>query len=473
MKHYIDLHCHPSIKPFGRACPGNTNNHDASLKNSLWHDDPPSTADKMITLAPTFSQSNFTALFQGNFKVVIVALNPVEKGFFTSKPGTGNGADSIYNYTTGIGKKKVDFIQQNKDDFNELLCEYEFYLQLHKTPMTIYGKKVCYRLTSEYANIAENLNRPDNVISVVMSIEGGYTFNNDNSRPPVHSLVMANIDKVKKWDYPPFFVTFCHHFYNYLGGHARSLPSGMVSRYIDQNEGIDNDITPLGIDVIHRLLSKTGERRIYIDIKHMSRKVRIAYYDILQKDYSGEQIPIIVSHGAVNGYESVYDFNVPEPDRKLKFSRRDINFYDDEIIKIYDSGGIFGLQIDKRQLTNNCEKRKIKFQSLWNRNKRLKLWTAQVWNQIGYIADLLDSNDRRAWDITSLGTDFDGITSPIAGYWTSAEIPLLYTNLHVHAQNYLRNKIFRVPANNITADAILEKVFSENAMTFLSKYYKP
>jgi microsomal dipeptidase-like Zn-dependent dipeptidase len=471
MKTYVDLHCHPSLKPFGQASPGNTNNPDASLKNSIWHNDPPTTSDKIIRLAPTFSQSNFTDLFQGKFKVVIVALNPAEKGFFTSKPGTGNTADMIYNYATGIGKKKVDFIQQNNDDFNELLCEFDFYRQLNGIPTTIYGKKVSYSLTSTYANIEENLNSPDEVISVVLSIEGGYTFNNDNSQAPDPAKVMANIDQVKRWDYPPFFVTLCHHFYNYLGGHARSLPSGVVSRYIDQNDRIDTDITPVGTDVIRQLLSKDNGRRIYIDIKHMSRKVRISYYNILQNEYPGEKIPIIVSHGAVNGYESVYDLNTPQQEERWNVNGRDINFYDDEIIKIADSGGIFGLQIDKRQLTNKREVRKLKLKSILDEERKLKLWTGLVWNQIRYIADLLDKHNRPAWDITSLGTDFDGITSPIEGYWTSADIPSLHARLKEHAEDYLSGKRFNVTSNNISADAVLEKVFSGNALDFLSKYY--
>ena len=90
-----------------------------------------------------------------------------------------------------------------------------------------------------------------------------------------------------------------------MAGHARSL-SGIVSRAIDQTHGMDTGITSLGKKVINSLLSTHNGKRIYIDIKHMSRKTRIEYYKLLDTRYAGEDIPVYVSHGAVNGYSSIY-----------------------------------------------------------------------------------------------------------------------------------------------------------------------
>ena len=470
MKTYIDFHCHPSLKPFGQACPGITNNPDASIKNSIWHDDPPTGQDKRLNRSLTvtrFSQSNFTELYRGNFRVVVVSLYPVEKAFFTSRTGTGWFADRLYDLTTGIGIKKVNYIQRNRNDFNEVNCEYEFYKQLDNHELTIYGNKVRYRLVSDYNDICLNLNGQDNAISVVLSFEGANLFTTDNSRPPDPAIILSNIDKVKNWQHPPFFISLCHHFYNHLAGHARSL-RGITRLLIDQTEGLDTGITPLGIEVIHRLLGRANGRRIYIDIKHMSRAVRLAFYRILDNDYSKDKIPIIVSHGAVNGYPSLSD-----PDRKEKnglFNGEDINFYDDEIIRIARSEGIFGLQIDKRRITNRSVQRRIRF-LCFTRKKKFRRWNMLVWNQISYIADLLDSNGLPAWDIICIGTDFDGVVSPIDGYWTSSEIQHLHTNLIEFADEYLRHKIFRLPSNNISSVKILNKIFSENALTFLSEYY--
>lgn len=470
MKTFIDLHCHPSLKPFSLACPGIINSADPSVRNSIWYDDPPTNKDKRLNRSLTvtrFSQANFTELHQGNFRVVVVSLYPIEKGFFNSLTGTGRFADWLYNFTTGTGLKKVDFIQRNLDDFNELTCEYEFYKQLDDHELTIYGKKVRYRLVSDYNDIALNLNGSDDVISVVLSFEGANLLSNDNSRPPDPDVILANIEKIKHWQHPPFFISLCHHFYNHFAGHARSF-SGITRLLIDQEEGLDTGITPLGIEIIHSLLRKTNGRRIYIDIKHMSRPMRLAYYNILESLYRDEKIPIIVSHGALNGHPRLNDFN-GKTNNGL-FNGDDINFFDDEIIRIARSEGIFGLQIDKRRITNRNERRKIRFFSL-TRKKKFRRWNMLVWNQIRYVADLLDSNGLPAWDIMCIGTDFDGVVSPIDGYWTSTEIKHLYGNLLEYADDYLHNKTFMLQTNNIPSGKIMDKIFFENTMMFLSKYF--
>jgi len=84
---------------------------------------------------------------------------------------------------------------------------------------------------------------------------------------------------------------------------------------------------------------------------------------------------------------------------------------------------------------------------------------------------LLDSNNLPAWDITCLGTDFDGIISPIDLYCTSDKFQDLFTKLLPYADGYVAHKTFRYLPNNISGEKILGKIFSENAVAFLKKYY--
>jgi microsomal dipeptidase-like Zn-dependent dipeptidase len=238
---------------------------------------------------------------------------------------------------------------------------------------------------------------------------------------------------------------------------------------IDQRPGMDSEITPLGIETIRRLLDKNSGRRILIDIKHMSRQVRLAYYNMLETELSGENIPVVVSHGAVNGYPRLDDNASNHRKRNGLFNGEDINIFDDEIIRVARSGGIFGLQIDRRRITNRWEQWKIKLFHVTKKSK-LRRWNMLLWNQIRYIADLLDSNGLPAWDIVCLGTDYDGMVSPIEEYSTSCEIQNLYRNLQYFADDYLRNKNFIIPANRITSTGLLDKVFSENALRFLANY---
>lgn len=473
MEKFIDLHCHPSIKPFGQAFPGNTNSADASMKNSIWHNDPPSAGDiasgRVLTVT-RYSQADFTSLFRGGCRVAVVALNPVEKEFFTSKAGSGRFADFLYDFATGIGRKKVDFIQQNRDDFNELSCEYDFYKQLDGVSLIVFGKKVVYKLVTCYSDIVSNMSSHDYVLSVIPSIEGGYVLNNDNSSQPDPARIFENIVSIKQWPHPPLFITLCHHFYNHLGGHSKSLPGGFISKVIDQGRGLDTGLTPLGADVIRQFLGTANGRRIFIDIRHMSRRVRVEYYDMLKSEFAGENIPVIASHGAVNGYPEVGSFSFPQKEKNGKFLGREINFYDDEIILIAETGGLLGIELDQRNITNKRELRKIKY-LCWSRRRREEKLTGLIWNQIRYIADLLDSHSMRAWDITCMGTDFDGMISPVNGYLTAADMPSLYKNLRKHAEEYLAVKAFTLLSNRLTAEQILNKVFHDNAVDFLSRSY--
>jgi microsomal dipeptidase-like Zn-dependent dipeptidase len=453
------------MRPFGQACPGIINNADPSHKNSIWHDDPPTRLDRRLNTFPSvtlFSQSDFTSLSKGNFKVIIAALNPIEKGFFKAKPD--DRSDNLYNIVSGIGLRKINFIQENVDDFSELNCEYDFFRQLDNVPVNIYGEMNMYRLTSSWQDVKTNLEDQNKVISVIISIEGAYLFNNNNSLPPDLPTVLANVDKVKAWQHPPLYVTFCHHFYNHLAGHARSLPSFLKKR-CSQEEGIDTGMEQSGKAVIRQLLSKTNGKRIYIDVKHMSRKTRMAYYDMLQNEFRGEDIPIIVSHGAVNGYPELNAAAASPEERNGLVNGRDINFYDDEIVRIARSKGIFGLQIDTRQVTNKWQKNKIKWFGLTKERKYNK-WIALVWNQIRYVAELLERNGLPAWDTLCLGTDYDGNVTPIPGLWTSAHLNKLYKALIPLIEDYLIGK-----QSTYTANQILDKIFSGNTIEFLKKYY--
>jgi len=476
MEYSVDIHCHPSIKPFGLAYPCNTNSGNASQRSSLWYKDPPTFLDRVICFilgVPKFSQSNFSALRNGDFKVVVIALNPVEKGFFISRGWTGNFADRLYNFVTGMGKRKIDFIQANPDNFSELDNEYKFYIQLHNTQVDVNGRNRRYRLVKNHSEVISNLaagsaaTNPVDIVSVIISIEGGYVFNNDNRFNIDPAILTANIQTVKNWAYPVFFLTFCHHFWNWLGGHARSLPKSIVGKLIEQTCCMDSGLLPTGKDAIRQLLNNHGERRIHIDIKHMSRRTRREYYELRKNEFP--DVPVFVSHGAVNGFPSIYDQTQQSVEDNGLFHGWDINFYDDEILMIQDTSGVFGLQIDQRQIASKKEVRKAKW--TLGRRRRIRKWTALVWNQIQYIADLLDKNGKPAWDTVCIGSDFDGIISPLGSYMTSADLKQLRERLVYHAEQYLNNKIFNVSSNRITGQKVTEKIFSENAMNFFAKFF--
>ena len=240
---------------------------------------------------------------------------------------------------------------------------------------------------------------------------------------------------------------------------------------LNQKFGLDTGFTDFGKQVLHRLLDNTNNRRILIDIKHMSTKSRESYYKILDEEYAGENIPIIVSHGAVNGYKSNNDKRIINTNTSGLFKDVDINFFDDELIRIATSGGIFGIQLDERRVASKSALRWARFRL--RRREMLSRRSRLVWNQIQHIAETLDREGKFAWGIQCLGSDFDGLIDPINGFWGAEEMGLLDSYLEKHANNYLDTTRSRhlKPINRIDPDEIVERFMHINAYEFFRKYF--
>jgi len=256
-------------------------------------------------------------------------------------------------------------------------------------------------------------------------------------------------------------MTLAHHFFNELCGHAESL-TGVVKLAVDQSYKMNTGFTPLGLEVVDRMLDNSGNKRILIDIKHMSRASRLEYFNLLDTKYSGENIPVIVSHGAVIGNDQ---------DKHL-FMNADINLYDDEIIRVAQTNGLFGLQLDERRIaahgdfelkkTHSLERRKVLFHSSF-----------LVWRQIQHIAELLDSLGLFAWGIQTIGSDYDGMIDSINGFWTAENLPTLEDYLLMHAHNYMKsgqNKLIHI-FNKLDPEEIVNRFMGDNAYKFVMKNY--
>ena len=468
---YVDLHCHPAMKPFGKSYnykPKFINHPYKSRRNSIWKYDPPSLGDKLVnylTGITKFSQSNFTSISKGGLNVVCASLYPIEKWFFVNKIDNEFIRDIAANFATGIGKKRVDAIQRITNYFQDVEREYKFYRKLDGKVIRLPEGKFRYRLVSNYQDIETIKNAdPDDIttICVVMTIEGLHVLNNDIRKPPNAASFMANLNTIKNWDHPPFFVTIAHHFWNHLCGHEESF-SGIVKKKVDQSEGLGKGFTALGKNVVNELLDTNG-RRILIDIKHMSVKSRYEYYDMID-----DTIPIIVSHGAANGQVSPDDTSQGGSQVANKLSAVKINFYNDEIIKIARSKGILGLQLDERRIASEQTLKDTK--SSLRRSKIMHYRSELLWFQIQHILEVLDAEDMFAWDCIALGTDFDGIIDPLNAFWTQEELPFLADFLERHVYNYMSNASFKHAKNNIETDEVIARVMSQNALRFMKAHF--
>lgn len=469
---FIDFHCHPTLKPFGKSFPGMENSKNRNRKSSIWYYDRPNFYEKIlnyITSLTKFTQSDFTTLSKGRSLCVSASLYPPEHGFFKPVNQTGKLADAVLDLATGLGGLRIDQLQKKTSYFNDLLKEYYFIKQLEDITVKVDGEKCSYRVINNYEDLELlELNEDIRYTGVLLSIEGLHVLDwreeDDNDE-----TVRENAVKLKNLDDRIFFVTLAHHFYNGLCGHAKSL-NGILAAALDQSDGLDTGMTDLGKEIVRVLLDPSLGRVIPIDVKHMSLASRLAYYTMLEDEFSDRKIPIVISHGAVTGYYDQHE-SKSLPGKAHLFNNSDINFYDFEIIKVDVSGGIFGLQLDERRIGSKQElknasgkikKRKIRF----HRSKLL-------WNQIQHIAEVLDAHERFAWGIQVLGTDFDGIIDPLNGYWSAEYFEHLEPYLLMHAHNYLETEGHKLHEyNRIDAEEIIDRFFIENGRSFIERHYR-
>ncbi|MBK8848497.1 MAG: membrane dipeptidase [Bacteroidetes bacterium] len=468
MNAFVDLHCHPTLKPYGQSFTKKQkgNSSDINDRNSVWYYDPPTVSDKLLNYLATltrFSQANFQALCYGNVGIICASLYPIEIGFFKNKLPQGAVRREVNNFVTGVGDSRVEQVIKTNDYFTDLEQEYKFLQQLDGQIFTIDSQDYQYKLISSYDDLNSIQAQTDNIftVCVLLSIEGGHAFGcgipgkNANKK-----VVLANVAKVKSWQHRPLFIAIGHHFYNELCGHPKSL-TGILGKVCDQSVGMNEGITPLGYEVISLLLDNKNQQRILIDIKHMSILARNQYYQLLRQEYAGQNIPILVSHGGVTGIPS---------NTSNWFLNESINFDDTDLLEIARSNGLFGIQLDERRIGSEQELKKTRGEI--SRKKILYNWARLVWRQIQHIAELLDRNNMFAWGIQCIGSDFDGIVNPINGYWTEEEMQFLDDYLLKHAYNFINNpNSLRNDYNILSAEMIVNLVMYENASSFIRKNY--
>lgn len=486
---FIDLHCHPSARPYARSFTKNFK-HSANPKdaNSVWFDDRPTFIDKIIneiTGLTQFVQADYAAQVRGNLGVIVHSLYPFERGFFNNKLGQGELSDLAGRFVSQLGQERIDSIQNQNDYFGDLNREYKFLQEGQNRPVKLSEGNFSYTLTTNWDDIELGLraNNTDETLQrllVVLSIEGAHVLNTglDPARmaPATerHDEVIANAQAIKDWAYRPFFITFAHHFNNELCGHARSL-AGIVGKLADQSENMNEGFSPLGREVILKLLDNTAGKRILIDIKHMSRKSRLEYFQLLDDQFMNDPVPIIVSHGCVTGRPNPEATQPTFPDKGDKFNTDDINFFDDEIIRVARSGGVFGIQMDERRIGSQSALHAAK--GSINRRTILFNWARLVWYQVQHMAEILDAAGLFAWNIQALGTDYDGLIDPINGYWTAKELDDLDDYLLKHAFNYLNsdsqeNRLQLSANRQIQAEEVVRRVMQDNALEFFRRHYR-
>jgi hypothetical protein len=462
-----DIHCHPNLKTFGHSFSYVKKNK--YNKTHLWFYDPPNVVTKLlntVTGLTKFRQTDFSTMAKGNVRLAFVSFYPFEKGFFHSAAINPKVAATLANFVTGIGYSRVRHLQKHTDYYQDLYDEYTFFQNSCKEFM-VDGRAFFWEFPGS-GNDVERILNSENGIAVIPTIEGAHVLNtglHPYGREADEETILQHINSLKTWDFPPFFITFAHNFNNEMCGHARSLER--LGKMVDQNQNLDGDFSQLGIRVLHTLLSRQNGRPIFIDIKHMSLRARLTFYDIIESEYNNE-IPVIVSHGAVTG-TGLSGSGSGNSD--CTFCGDDINFFDEELIKVVETGGVFGLQMDSNRLAQ-AAKVKSSLRHLFSPYSFLDS-VRIIWLQLQHFAEVLDRQQLFGWGNMTIGSDFDGTINPLNGIWTAENYQAMAEQLVVQADAYLKSSNpLRLSENkNISAEEIVERFVYRNAVDFVKRYY--
>ncbi len=477
---FADIHQHSSLKSFYSDYPHPSRNIWEYMVHKTDHKGTTAKFSlKNSDEVAKFSQTNFYELIEGNVRVPTVSLYPMETGFLdfrnlaefvTNQKGRDNMAEII----TGYGLDAIRYLRTNDDYYSLLQKEYRYMFDNQgKSPCEKYE----YELATDYKHLRGILNKGPHTIAVVLAVEGAHVFFDKSmltgklTKSEMRSKLIQHIGEVKEWEVPPFSINLCHHFYNSLCGHSRSF-SGLLSLgLLNQNKGMDLGFTGLGIIASRELVSRQNGKRIVIDTKHMSLKGRQHYYNWIRsynRISNSDKIPIICSHTGVNGYKTMSSSSQKKDNHKKMtkdhFNRWSINISDEEIRIIHETGGLVGIMMDKYKMAG----RKF-FEKLATLSDRQEIKDAYSEIFMDNVIQMIQAVAKpSAWDMITLGTDYDGAIPHVDCYEKSGRMPEFYDQLITYLDKTRHGKEYWY---GLTPQQIADKIFSENALGFYEKHF--
>lgn len=529
---FADLHCHPHMRSFNYF-------HDPKLAeidsvHNPWHIIvSKKKAESKGRRAAAYSQCDLAKIKNGNMRLVFASLYPLERGWVSGRKnykvepefklkailnmlttplyyfiGNDRGGrfafrDILQSVFMKIPRKRVNYVQSKNYNYFEELKQEKVYLdkannrqsssELFILPFInklFYNKKRLknkekkrFEATGTYV-LAESGKHVEEIldekkIAVVLTIEGANVFNTEEH---IHAI-KRNIDIVKAWKEPLFFITFSHHFNNFLAGHARSIPD-IGNKILDQSDGLHVGFNKKGYEVARYLLAIDEDgndkpefgRRILIDVKHLCAAARRDFYEtiVLPSLNKTNPIPIVASHVAYSGRKSLIelidgaDFEKSNNYTKRyghKFNNWNINLCDEDVVIIFKSKGLIGINLDQRVLGVSKE----------DKNEST-MHASYIWQNIRAMmlavlnSDEIEDEDKKSIvNLFCLGTDFDGFIDPLNSYPTVLQFRDLRKDLIREVEE---DPSVNELLNGCTSEEFVNKICIQNAYDFVRNNFK-
>ena len=451
---YIDFHCHPELKTFLSS------NLEKNRKD-CWEDVDVTGLTEIADMLignPLDSQSSLSQIKDGHISIALAGLYAFEKPMITGEIfelfKNKINLLKISRFIEKMDQRLLRRISSQKTSYFKIFNEVQNHLQKSA------GIKPGYKLLNKISEYEPGK------LNVILTIEGGHAlYDQLGNDEDVETTVLNNLHTLKNSATRYFFLTLTHLVQIPMCTQAYGIKLINDDSFIPIGYGISN----LGKKVIANALDNQSGNRILIDVKHMSLKARLQYYDMLQlPEFEG--IPVIASHCGVTGVSyremPVYRYEVendyvkvwyhkPQGLLNTKFNPWSINLYDEEIPVIINSGGIIGITLDERilgtkqktpeQTSEYFSKKEFNdYQSAIDHysNKYMQLHNKafeEIDNKISLHNDLkhicnnilhiVKTGGEKAWKHICIGSDFDGIINAVECCKNSEKYKKLARNL--------------------------------------------
>lgn len=518
MANVFDLHIHPTIKPILRK---------PKKRQSPWEAFTVPVDNVMNNIFD--SQSAFEQVHSTS-KLVCISLHSLETDFAAVK------AIQAAALTTKMVSRKVlrnvakgsfTYPTFHKKEFEHFLAHQTYEKD---------GKTLTLKLIDKIGDYDPN--NPH--LHVILSVEGAHCFYvKDNITSSSADVRKAEFDaaltrfKAFRDQQRLLYLTLTHMSDNYYCNHAYPLPNfdkdGIMSRTPFRPTG--DGISAEGFRMMEEALINSPNRKVLVDVKHMSLISRQQYYkwrkdnnvtapligthmgctglswtkisDMIEKEYTDADS---LALGRIVSWKKHKGYKLSDKNTHTTFNTTSINLYDEDIIEIMRSGGLIGLSMDERilgQFENIVDQDKgfgeIFSYDEYDRVKALSampdftpLASTERGNTIDpnagvdykqssdhlannimhYIEIGLQNGIEKPWSHLCFGSDYDGLINAVDSCKSFNQYPAFLKILGPTLAAMTTHSPFKDQITAEGIDVIVKGIEHDNALAFLKKNFQ-
>ena len=344
----FDFHCHPALKSSLAADSlGLTPWNHIKASYSIGNCD--LSINEMFN-GSLDSQSNLVQMLQGEVNLAGVIIYPLEselaKAVMSKKMVSKGKINLLDPVKLGNMRDGGSYYQWTKQTMNHLLQ--------HSQHPERNGQSF------RFINSMREYNREDKTtVHGVLIFEGLHSFFHDPFSPHAEADFHNNFEDFKLQFKTRILAVNLPHMQRVpFSGHAYGMQFLSPKMFVPESKGLP--------EAGRRLVEKMHQESILIDIKHMSYHARTDLRSLRNRK-GWEDLPLLCTHAGVTGIpESArYKYLYSRPVQKhggwsirhvrpsgyipgTAFNVSSINLYDEEILRIIQSGGMIGISLDER-----------------------------------------------------------------------------------------------------------------------------